>query len=119
MEGVDSSLRIVGVRVAKALLTVAALVTGLSLVGIDMTAFSVFTGALGVGLGLAVLVPSIAVTIRRLHDTERSGWWILIAFVPLVGGIVLLVFMCLDGTGGPNKFGPDPKGGASGLPAAA
>ena len=54
MQDVDSSLRIVGVRVAKALLTVAALVTGLSMAGIDMTAFSVFTGALGVGLGLGM-----------------------------------------------------------------
>lgn len=76
-------------------------------------------GILVLVFSLGLLVPSIAVTIRRLHDTERSGWWILIAFVPLVGGIVLLVFMCLDGTSGPNKFGPDPKGGASGLPAAA
>lgn len=66
-------------------------------------------GFLGMLLALGLLVPSIGVTIRRLHDTERSGWWILIGFVPLVGGIVLLVFMCLDGTGGPNKFGADPK----------
>ncbi len=75
-------------------------------------------GILVLVFSLGLLVPSIAVTIRRLHDTERSGWWILIAFVPVVGGIVLLVFMCLDGTGGPNRFGPDPKG-AAGMPAAA
>jgi uncharacterized membrane protein YhaH (DUF805 family) len=59
---------------------------------------------------LAIIVPSIAVGIRRLHDTDRSGWWILIAFVPLVGGIVLLVFYVLEGTRGPNEYGPDPKG---------
>lgn len=70
-------------------------------------------GILVLVFSLGLLVPSIAVTARRLHDTERSGWWILIAFVPVVGGIVLLVFMCLDGTGGPNKFGPDPKAGAA------
>lgn len=69
-------------------------------------------GILVLVLALGLLVPSLAVTIRRLHDTERSGWWFLIAFVPIVGGIVLLVFMCLDGTSGPNKYGPDPKAAA-------
>jgi uncharacterized membrane protein YhaH (DUF805 family) len=60
---------------------------------------------------LALLVPSIAVGVRRLHDTDRSGWWMLIAFVPLVGGIILLVFYVLEGTRGPNQYGPDPKSG--------
>ncbi|MDB5667676.1 MAG: hypothetical protein JWL74_626 [Alphaproteobacteria bacterium] len=60
---------------------------------------------------LAMLIPSIAVTIRRLHDQDKSGWMILLAFIPLVGGIVLLVFMLLDGTRGPNRFGADPKAG--------
>ena len=59
---------------------------------------------------LALLVPSLAVAVRRLHDTDRSGWWLLIGLLPLVGGIVLIVFYCLDGTKGPNRFGPDPKG---------
>ena len=59
---------------------------------------------------LAVLVPSIAVGVRRLHDTNRSGWWLLIALVPLIGGIVLLVFYVSEGTRGPNDYGPDPKG---------
>lgn len=58
---------------------------------------------------LAILVPSIAVGVRRLHDTDRSGWWILLGFVPLVG-IVLIVFYVLEGTRGPNEYGPDPKG---------
>jgi uncharacterized membrane protein YhaH (DUF805 family) len=58
---------------------------------------------------LAVLIPSIAVTVRRLHDTDRSGWWILIVLVPLVGWIVLLVFMVLDSNPGDNKHGPSPK----------
>jgi uncharacterized membrane protein YhaH (DUF805 family) len=58
---------------------------------------------------LASLVPSLAVGVRRLHDTDRSGWWMLIALVPLVGGIVLLVFFCLEGTRGANKHGADPK----------
>lgn len=59
---------------------------------------------------LALLVPSIAVGVRRLHDTDRSGWWILIGLVPIVGGLVLLVFYVLEGTRGPNQYGPDPKG---------
>jgi uncharacterized membrane protein YhaH (DUF805 family) len=58
---------------------------------------------------LAVLVPSIAVTIRRLHDTSRTGWWFLIAFVPIIGVIVLLVFMVFDSTLGDNQYGPNPK----------
>jgi uncharacterized membrane protein YhaH (DUF805 family) len=57
---------------------------------------------------LAVLVPSLAVTVRRLHDGDRSGFWILIGLVPLIGGIILLVFMVLPGTSGDNRFGPDP-----------
>jgi uncharacterized membrane protein YhaH (DUF805 family) len=59
--------------------------------------------------GLGLLLPSIAVGVRRLHDTGRSGWWWLIGLVPFVGGIVLLVFACLDGEPGPNRFGPSPK----------
>jgi uncharacterized membrane protein YhaH (DUF805 family) len=59
---------------------------------------------------LALLVPSIAVGVRRLHDTDRSGWWMLIGLVPFVGGIILLVFYVLEGTRGPNQYGPDPKG---------
>jgi uncharacterized membrane protein YhaH (DUF805 family) len=58
---------------------------------------------------LAVLIPSIAVTIRRLHDTGRSGWWILISLVPVLGGIVLLIFMVLDSEPGANQYGPNPK----------
>lgn len=62
-----------------------------------------------VGLfSLATLIPSLAVGVRRLHDTDRSGWWLLIALIPLIGGIVLLVFMVSGGTRGPNRFGPDP-----------
>lgn len=57
---------------------------------------------------LAIFVPALAVTVRRLHDQDKSGWWILINFIPF-GGIVLLVFMCLEGTNGPNQYGPDPK----------
>jgi uncharacterized membrane protein YhaH (DUF805 family) len=59
---------------------------------------------------LASFVPSLSVAFRRLHDTDRSAWWLLISFVPFIGGIVLLVFDCLPGTPGPNRFGPPPAG---------
>ena len=113
---------------------------------------SVIEGMLGLGasvgpygpvsliLMLALLLPGLGVTVRRLHDTNRSGWWILVAVIPyvilgfmaagavasgdmaglataglfslvaLVGAIVLLVFMVLPGTRGPNNYGPDPYG---------
>jgi len=58
---------------------------------------------------LAVMIPGLAVTVRRLHDTDRSGWWLLLVLIPLIGWAVLLVFMILDGTPGDNRFGPDPK----------
>ena len=57
---------------------------------------------------LAMVIPSLAVGVRRLHDSGRSGWWLLIGSVPLVGALVLLIFMIIGGTHGPNRFGPDP-----------
>lgn len=70
-------------------------------------------GILAVGLmfivAIGTAVPSIAVTVRRLHDQDRSGWMTLLCFVPYVGSIVLLVFMCLGGTRGPNRYGEDPR----------
>jgi uncharacterized membrane protein YhaH (DUF805 family) len=58
--------------------------------------------------GLGVLLPSLAVTWRRMQDTGRNGLWILLGLIPFVGGIILLVFMILPGTPGPNEFGPEP-----------
>lgn len=58
--------------------------------------------------GMALVVPTLAVSVRRLHDQDKSGWMILIALVPLVGGIIFFVLMCLEGTRGPNRYGPDP-----------
>jgi uncharacterized membrane protein YhaH (DUF805 family) len=60
--------------------------------------------------GLATILPGIAVAARRLHDVDRSGWWLLLNFIPLIGWIVLLVWFCTRGTEGPNRFGPDPMG---------
>jgi len=66
-------------------------------------------GLLGGLYTLAVLIPGLAVSVRRLHDTDRSGWWLLIYLIPLIGAIVLLVFMVQDSTPGENRYGPNPK----------
>jgi uncharacterized membrane protein YhaH (DUF805 family) len=58
---------------------------------------------------LAILLPSLAVGVRRLHDTGRSGWWLLIGLIPLVGAIILLVFACQDSQENDNQYGPNPK----------
>lgn len=54
---------------------------------------------------LALLLPNLAVAVRRLHDTDRSGWWLLLGFIPLIGTLVLLFFMVQRGTDGANRFG--------------
>lgn len=63
--------------------------------------------------GLAIIIPSLAVSVRRLHDTGRSGWWILINFVPLIGGLWYLVLMLIGGDPGNNAYGPSPKSSVS------
>lgn len=60
--------------------------------------------------GLVVLVPGLAVSVRRLHDTGREWYWILVCFIPIVGWLALIYFMFLDSEPGTNKFGPNPKG---------
>ena len=64
--------------------------------------------------GLALLLPTLAVSVRRLHDTNRTGWWILIGLIPLIGFIVLLIFYLQEGDAGDNEYGPPPpdKGAA-------
>ena len=66
-------------------------------------------GIVGLIWILVTIVPALAVLVRRLHDTGKSGWWVLIGFVPLVGGIVLLVFTLLDSDAGENKYGMPAK----------
>lgn len=58
---------------------------------------------------LAVLLPGIAVAVRRFHDTNRTGWWVLVALIPLIGGLILICFMVLDSDPETNKYGPNPK----------
>jgi uncharacterized membrane protein YhaH (DUF805 family) len=83
------------------------------IVGIIEVAIGADRGALQILYWLAVLLPGIGVSVRRLHDTNRSGWWLLIAFVPLIGTIVLIVFYCQDSDAGDNRFGPNPKAQAA------
>ena len=82
---------------------------------IDNTVLAAMTGPGGVGVFyvlviLANLVTALSAGFRRLHDTNRSAWWLLIGLIPLIGGIVLLIFYVLPGTPGPNRFGPAPGG---------
>ena len=58
---------------------------------------------------IGVFIPSLSVRVRRLHDINKSGWWVLISLVPYLGSIILLIFMLIEGTTGDNKYGPDPK----------
>jgi uncharacterized membrane protein YhaH (DUF805 family) len=66
-------------------------------------------GLLGGLYSLAVLLPSIGVSIRRLHDTNRSGWWLLLSFIPILGWIALLIFYVQDSDPGDNQYGSNPK----------
>lgn len=59
--------------------------------------------------GLTVFIPSLAVAMRRLHDTGRSGWWLLLGLIPIVGFIIVIVFLALEGDRGPNQYGPPPS----------
>lgn len=76
-------------------------------------------GVLSLIYSLAVLVPALAVTVRRLHDTGRSGFWLLIALIPIIGTIVLIVFTVEDSEAGDNAHGPNPKAGEVEVPPAA
>jgi uncharacterized membrane protein YhaH (DUF805 family) len=75
---------------------------------LDAVIFGTNSGVFSGLSSLALLLPNLAVTVRRLHDTDRSGWWMLILLLPFVGAVVLFVFMCLRGTAGLNRFGPEP-----------
>ena len=87
-----------------------ALIMGYPSASVPMSGSLVAVILIHFAVTLALLVPSLAVTFRRLHDTNRKGWWILLGFIPLIGQLVLFIFYVLDGTPGPNRFGPDPKG---------
>ena len=91
------------------------------LVGVGLALIDQATGTLdletGVGLlgglySLGVLLPSLGVSVRRLHDTDRSGWWMFILLIPVIGVIALLIFFVQDSTAGTNEYGDNPKGKA-------
>jgi uncharacterized membrane protein YhaH (DUF805 family) len=75
---------------------------------LDKAVFDRTSGPFSAILGLALLLPSIAVSVRRLHDTTRSGWWILLGLIPVVGTIILIIFYVQD-SHPDNKYGPSPK----------
>ncbi|MEZ4660976.1 MAG: DUF805 domain-containing protein [Caldilineaceae bacterium] len=66
-------------------------------------------GILGALYSLAVLLPSLGVSVRRLHDTGRSGWWLLLGIIPVIGGLILLYWTIQDSESGANQYGPYPK----------
>lgn len=66
-------------------------------------------GMIAAAFALAVVLPSLACTVRRLHDTGKTGWWSVLWFIPVAGELVLLVMLAMDGTRGSNRYGPDPK----------
>jgi uncharacterized membrane protein YhaH (DUF805 family) len=82
---------------------------------IVLIALSILAGAadifwiLYVVYGIGTFIPSLAVAIRRLHDTDKSGWFILLGLIPLVGFIILIVFYATEGTAGPNQYGAGPE----------
>ncbi|HVT36660.1 MAG TPA: DUF805 domain-containing protein [Nevskiaceae bacterium] len=92
------------------------LVNFLASLAVGIVAWIIHLQLLRALYALAVLVPSLALGARRLHDTHRSGWWQLIVLIPVIGWIVLLVFFVQPGDAGDNSYGADPRGAA---PAAA
>jgi uncharacterized membrane protein YhaH (DUF805 family) len=74
----------------------------------DSPAAIILFAGLGILAWLAIIVPSFAVSVRRFHDQDLSGWFVLLGFIPYIGGLVMIVFMCLPGTKGDNRYGPDP-----------
>lgn len=82
----------------------------LSILGLIGGVFVIIGSFITVLFGLAIIIPTLALWMRRLHDTGKSGWWLLINIIPVVGSIVLLIFALLDSQPGDNKYGPNPKG---------
>jgi len=83
----------------------------LALIGGMVSGFSDSTfGFVPIGIYLlGTIIPSIAVTVRRLHDINKSGWFYLVGMIPYVGGFIMLFFTCKNGDVGSNQYGPDPK----------
>lgn len=82
------------------------LIDGMLFASVDPATGHASSGPLGLIFSLATLLPGLAVGVRRLHDLDKSGWWILINIIPIVGWIIFIVWAATKGTEGPNKFGP-------------
>ncbi len=83
----------------------------------------ILAAVIGIGFlsliwSLAVLLPGIAVAVRRMHDLDKSGWWVLIGLIPIVGWIIFIIWACTKGTDGSNRFGSDPLAGQAAAAAA-
>ena len=90
------------------------LVVSVALALIDSLIGSVSESGMGLlssVYSIGVLIPSLALSVRRLHDIGRTGWWVLISIIPVIGAVVLLVFMLLDSEPGSNRYGANPKEG--------
>ena len=88
------------------------LIAGVVTLIIDSSIFGFGSGYTPINwvYSIAVLLPSLAVAARRLHDIDRSGWWILLVLIPLVGIIILIIWWCKQSQPGTNRFGPNPYG---------
>jgi len=75
-----------------------------------ITAIIPFLVILSIVFAIGMIIPSITVSIRRLHDRNQSGWWLLVGLIPMIGGIILFIWFVMRGTDGPNDFGDDPLG---------
>ncbi len=85
------------------LLNIGANIIDTTILGAGMGQFGLFSSF----LSIALFIPNIAVTIRRLHDLDKSGWWVFLMLIPMIGFIVLLIWLTMKGTNGPNNFGSD------------
>jgi uncharacterized membrane protein YhaH (DUF805 family) len=88
------------------LLTMGFIGTGTTEEGGPLMTIAIVLGVLWV---LGTLIPGLAVQVRRFHDQDKSGWFVLLGLIPYIGGLIVLIFMLIEGTAGPHRFGPDPK----------
>lgn len=92
-------------------------VLGITIISVILTAIETMAslelapdrGLLTTIFSIIILIPSISVSVRRLHDIGRTGWWLLLSFIPILGWIALFIFTLLDSQSGSNKYGPNPK----------
>ena len=87
-----------------------------ALIGVAINFIDILVITISIPLGLSILymlavfIPGIAVSVRRLHDTNKSGWYLLIGLIPIIGSIVLIIFFIIDSDPTENQYGPNPKG---------